>query len=165
LPVGNRGCGGPDGGYWWEPMFTAAYSPLHALAGGCLIGLACLLVILATGHPLGISGFMSRVLQARSGDCAWRLVFFTGLLAGAAAAFYFIESATAYRPVRSLAVLAAAGLLVGFGTRLGGGCTSGHGVCGLSLGSKSSLVATLVFMGAGMLTVWVLRYVGGGLNP
>jgi uncharacterized protein len=146
-------------------MFTAAYSPLQALAGGCLIGLASLLVILATGRPLGISGFMSRVLLLRPGDWAWRLVFFAGLLVGAWAAFQFIESATAYRSGRSLAALAVAGVLVGFGTRLSNGCTSGHGVCGLSLGSKSSLVATLVFMGAGMVTVFVLRYVGGGLNP
>ena len=146
-------------------MFTTAYSPLHGLAGGCLIGLASLLVMLATGRSLGISGFLSRVLQARAGDGTWRLIFFAGLLAGSALAFQGIEAAAAHRPVRSLAMLAVAGVLVGFGTRLGGGCTSGHGVCGLSLGSKRSLVATLVFMAAGMATVFLLRHFGGGLNP
>ena len=146
-------------------MFSAPYSPAHAIVGGVLIGLASLLVILATGRPLGISGMFSRSLFPRAGDWAWRLVFFAGLLAGAALAFHTVDAATLHRPVRSLAAIVIAGVLVGFGTRLGGGCTSGHGVCGLSLGSKSSLVATLVFMGAGVVTVFVLRHAGGGLSP
>ena len=146
-------------------MFSAPYSPLHALAGGGLIGLSSLLVILATGRPLGISGMFSRSLVPRAGDWAWRLIFFAGLLAGAALAFRTVDTASLYRPVRSLVALAVAGVLVGFGTRLGGGSTSGHGVCGLSLGSKNSLVATLVFMGAGMVTVFVLRHAGGALLP
>jgi uncharacterized membrane protein YedE/YeeE len=146
-------------------MFSAPYSPLHALAGGGLIGLSSLLVILATGRPLGISGMFSRSLVPRAGDWAWRLIFFAGFLAGAALAFRTVDTASLYRPVRSLVALAVAGVLVGFGTRLGGGCTSGHGVCGLSLDSKNSLVATLVFMGAGMVTVFVLRHAEGALLP
>jgi uncharacterized protein len=146
-------------------MFSAPYSPVHAIAGGVLIGLASFLVMLATGRPLGISGMFSRSLFPRVGDWAWRLVFFLGLLEGAALAFRFWEAAGNYRPVRSLVALGVAGVLVGFGTRLGGGCTSGHGVCGISLGSKSALVATLIFIGAGMLTVFVLRNAPGIFSP
>jgi len=146
-------------------MLTGAYSPLHALAGGVLIGLASLLGILATGRVLGISGMFSRVLQPRPGDWGWRVIFLAGLLAGAALAFHLVASASLYRPVRTLAAVAVAGVLVGFGTRLGGGCTSGHGVCGLGMGSRSGLVATLVFMAAGMVTVFLLRHAGGFLSP
>lgn len=146
-------------------MFHSAYSPLHALAGGILIGLASLLAVLATGRTLGISGMFSRVLRPRPGDWAWRLVFFAGLLAGAAVAFGTIEAAAVHRSVRSLGAIAVAGLLVGFGTRLGGGCTSGHGVCGVSLGSKGSIIATLIFMGAGIVTVFLLRQAGGLFPP
>lgn len=130
-----------------------------------MIGLASLLAVLATGRTLGISGMFSRVLIPRAGDWAWRLVFFAGLLAGAAVAFGAIEAAAVHRPVRSLGAIVVAGLLVGFGTRLGGGCTSGHGVCGISLGSKGSIVATVVFMGAGMVTVFLLRLAGGLFPP
>jgi uncharacterized membrane protein YedE/YeeE len=147
------------------PMLNSAYSPLHALAGGILIGLASLLGMVATGRVPGISGMFSRVLRPRSKEWVWRLVFFVGLLAGAAVAFYLVEAATVHRPVRSLGAVAVAGILVGFGTRLGGGCTSGHGVCGLSLGSKGSIIATLVFMAAGVGTVWLLRVAGGLFAP
>ena len=146
-------------------MFSAPYSPAHAIIGGVLIGLSSLLVILATGRSLGISGMFSRVLVPRPGDWAWRLVFFAGLLIGAALAFRTIEAASLYRPVGSLLAIIVAGVLVGFGTRLSGGCTSGHGVCGISMGSKSSFVATLVFMGAGMVTVTLLRHAGGIFSP
>jgi uncharacterized membrane protein YedE/YeeE len=146
-------------------MATSVYSPLHALTGGILIGLATLLVMFATGRILGISGMFSRVLWPRAGDWAWRWIFFAGLLAGAALAFGTLAAAAGYHPVRSLGGIAVAGLLVGFGTRLSGGCTSGHGVCGLSLGARDSLVATLLFMGAGMATVWLLRLAGGPLAP
>lgn len=146
-------------------MLSSVYSPLHALVGGMLIGLASLLAMVATGRVPGISGMFSRVLRPRAGEWAWRLVFFAGLLVGAAMAFQLMASAAVHRPVRSLAAIAVAGLLVGFGTRLGGGCTSGHGVCGLSLGSKGSLVATLIFMGAAVVTVFLLRATGGFFAP
>ncbi|HEX2853084.1 MAG TPA: YeeE/YedE thiosulfate transporter family protein [Opitutaceae bacterium] len=138
---------------------------VRALAGGVLIGLASLLVLLATGKIAGISGMLSRMLRPRSGDTAWRLVFLVGLVAGAALAFSWIESAAVYRPVRSLAAIGVAGLLVGFGTRVGGGCTSGHGVSGIGQGSKSSFVATLVFVLAGMATVFVLHHTRWGVAP
>jgi uncharacterized membrane protein YedE/YeeE len=124
-----------------------------------LIGLASLLAVLATGKIPGISGMISRLLRPRTNDTAWRYVFFAGLLVGSATAFAVVDSAAIYRPTHSLATTAVAGLLVGLGTRLGGGCTSGHGVCGLGMGSRSALVATLTFMAAGMATVFVLRLI------
>jgi uncharacterized protein len=141
-------------------MPDAEYTWLHALAGGVLIGLASLLAALATGKIPGISGLFSRILRPRKGDTAWRVVFILGLLAGAAFAFAAVEPAAIYRPLRSLAAAVAAGVLVGFGTRLSGGCTSGYGVCGIGLGSKNALVATLLFMGSGMATVFVLHRTG-----
>lgn len=137
----------------------------YALAGGMLIGLASLLATVATGKNPGISGVFGRLLQARKGDIAWRGVFFAGLIGGAALAFALSVHASIYRPERSLLFMAVAGLLVGLGTRLGGGCTSGHGVCGLGLGAKDSLVATLLFMVTGILTVFVLHHVVGGTAP
>jgi uncharacterized membrane protein YedE/YeeE len=146
-------------------MPAASHAFVSAFAGGVLIGLASLLVLLATGKIAGISGMLSRLLRPRQGDTAWRLVFLVGLVAGAALAFSWVESAAVFRPVRSLAAVGVAGLLVGFGTRLSGGCTSGHGVCGIGLGSKASLVATMVFMIAGMATVFVLRHFQWGPAP
>jgi len=129
---------------------------LRALAGGFLIGLASLVALLSTGVIPGISGLFSRILRKPGAGTAWRLVFFAGLLAGAGLLFATVDSAAAYRPAHGLVALAVAGVLVGFGTRLGGGCTSGHGVCGIGLGSRTSLVETLVFMAAGIATVWML---------
>ena len=89
----------------------------------------------------------------------WRVVFLLGLIGGAALSFALWESAALYRPMRPLVVMAIAGLLVGFGTRLGGGCTSGHGVCGVGMGAKDSIAATLIFMAAGMVTVFIYHRV------
>lgn len=141
-------------------MLHSTYTVFHALAGGVLIGLASLLAVLATGKIPGISGMFSRLLSPRKGDTAWRVVFFLGLLVGAGVAFAVIEPASIYRPTRSLAAIVVAGVLVGFGTRLGGGCTSGHGVCGIGLGSRAALIATVIFMGAGMATVYMLSQYG-----
>lgn len=143
---------------------SSDYTWLHALVGGVLIGLGSLLAAAASGKIPGISGMFSRILRPRAGDTAWRLVFLVGLLAGAALAFAFVDAGNDY--ISSLPPLATicAGALVGFGTRLGGGCTSGHGVCGLGLGSKSSFVATLTLMAAAMLVVFLLRHTAlGGL--
>lgn len=141
-------------------MLTLDASSGLALAGGVLIGFASLLVMLATGKIAGISGMLSRVLLPRKGDTAWRVVFLVGLIVGAGVAFRMVETAAVFRTSGSLGQLVCAGLLVGVGTRLGGGCTSGHGVCGLGSGSRSSLVATLVFVGTGMATVFLLRHSG-----
>ena len=142
-----------------EPAF------LRALLGGALIGLASLLASGATGKIPGISGMFSRMLGSKTNDTTWRIVFLASLVAGSALAFVTSDSAAVYRPVRSLTAVAIAGVLVGLGTRLGGGCTSGHGVCGLGLGSKEALVATLVFMATGIGTVWLVNHFAGAALP
>lgn len=140
-------------------------SSVYGLVGGVLIGAGSLLASAATGKNPGISGLVGRIFRAEEGDVAWRIVFLVGLIAGASVAFAVNAHAAAFRPVRSLVFLAVAGILVGLGTRIGGGCTSGHGVCGLGLGARDSMVATLLFMAAGMLTVFVINRVAGGLLP
>jgi len=131
----------------------------YGFLGGCLIGLASLLGLIASGKIPGISGVFGRLFRPKAGDSLWRVIFLVGLIAGAAAAFQFSEHAAIFRiPAgRSLLIFAVAGLLVGFGTRLGGGCTSGHGVCGMGMGARDSIVATLIFMAAGFITVAVFR--------
>ncbi len=123
-----------------------------------MIGLGSLLAAAATGKIPGISGMFSRILRPRAGDTAWRVVFFVGLLAGAAIAFALFDASNGYVSKSPIHAVLLAGLLVGFGTRVGGGCTSGHGVCGLGLGSKSALVATATFLVAGMFVVFLLRH-------
>ncbi|MFT3991926.1 MAG: YeeE/YedE thiosulfate transporter family protein [Luteolibacter sp.] len=129
---------------------------LYALIGGVLIGLASLIASGATGKIPGISGVFSKLFFFKPGDTFWRALFLLGLIIGGILAFPLNP---AYHPVKSLAVVAIAGLLVGFGTRLGGGCTSGHGVCGMGLGAKDSIVATLTFMAAGFVTVYLTHHV------
>lgn len=141
------------------------YSLFFALAGGVLIGLASLIALLTTGKIPGISGLLSRSLRPSKGDFAWRIVFLVGLVAGAGLAFATVESASAYRSIVRPGGLVVAGLLVGFGTRLGGGCTSGHGVCGIGMGSKTAFTATVVFMGAGIAAVFLLRQTGVFITP
>ncbi len=137
------------------------FTPWASLAGGVLIGVASALFILLNGRILGISGILGGLLPPKSGDAGWRVTFLLGM---AAAPLVFAWLAPvgflqAPRIEASNVVLIVAGLLVGLGTRYGSGCTSGHGVCGLSRLSPRSLVATLTFMGAGFLTVYVLRHV------
>src|SRR5687768_4082234 len=121
----------------------------NALIGGILIGLASLIASGATGKIPGISGVFSKLFFFKPGDILWRGLYLLGLVAGVALVFHLLHPA--YHPVGSLPVIAVAGVLVGFGTRLGGGCTSGHGVCGMGLGAKDSIVATLTFMSAGFI--------------
>ena len=130
------------------------YTLLHALVGGILIGLASLIATALSGKIPGISGVFGRLLVPATPDKTWRVVFLIGLIGGAALSFSLWESAALFRPMRSLGTMAIAGLFVGFGTRLGGGCTSGHGVCGVGLGAKDSIVATLIFMAVGIATVF-----------
>jgi len=133
---------------------------LRALAGGALIGGAASLLLLAHGRVAGISGILGSLLQRDTTDRDWRLGFFAGLLLAGVVAAVAVPSAVGGTPV-ALPLVVIAGLLVGFGTRLGNGCTSGHGVCGISRLSKRSLVATMVFMGSAALTVLVVRALGG----
>src|SRR5437868_14668245 len=134
------------------------YTLWHALIGGILIGLASLLATVLSGKIPGISGVFGRLLVATP-DKAWRAVFLFGLVAGAALSFALWQSAGLFRPMRPLVVMAIAGLLVGFGTRLGGGCTSGHGVCGVGMGAKDSIAATLIFIVTAMMIVFIYNRV------
>ncbi|MEP6906751.1 MAG: YeeE/YedE family protein [Pseudoxanthomonas sp.] len=138
------------------------FTPLHALAGGALIGLSATLLYAGLGRIAGISGIFNQLLD-RAEDSGWRIAFLLSLIAGAAAWFAFGNGVSSPRVDFPLAWLILAGVLVGFGTRLGNGCTSGHGICGLARLSKRSLIAVLVFMGCAMLTVYVLRHVLGGI--
>ena len=136
----------------------ANFTPVASLIGGVLIGLASVWLLAANGRIAGISGILHGLFAQPPGDRSWRVLFITGLVAAGFAWHAFVAPA----PVREgfgLGWAAAAGLLVGFGTRIGGGCTSGHGVCGLGRFSLRSLVAVMVFMGAGMATAYVMRHV------
>jgi uncharacterized protein len=132
---------------------------LLSLVGGLLIGLASWLLLLTLGRVAGISGIASGLMASgplQQGERGWRWAFLAGLLlAGGVAASVIGHPATG--AARPLSLLAVAGLLVGYGTVLGSGCTSGHGVCGLGRLSARSLAATLTFMGTGMLTVWLAK--------
>jgi uncharacterized protein len=134
------------------------FTPLSGLIGGLLIGSASALLLLLNGRISGISGIVGGLLAPKAADAGWRVVFVAGLLLGA---FVYMLATGGTIPVRieaSLPVLVAAGLLVGFGTRLGSGCTSGHGLCGIARLSKRSIVATSVFFGVAMLTVFLTRH-------
>jgi uncharacterized membrane protein YedE/YeeE len=136
------------------------FTPWASLAGGILLGLASALFILLNGRILGISGIVGGLLRPRAGDVGWRLAFVLGMLV-APGVYWLFAGATAPRVDASWGTVVAAGLLVGVGTRYGSGCTSGHGVCGLSRLSPRSLVATLAFMGAGFITVFLARHALG----
>jgi uncharacterized membrane protein YedE/YeeE len=129
----------------------SAESILRPLAGGALIGLAAAIVLVLHGRIAGISGTLSRALDRDDGH-RFRIAFLAGLF-GAGAIAVAVAPAAFGTPVRGLGLLALAGLLVGFGTTLGNGCTSGHGVCGIGRGSPRSLAAVLVFMGSAAITV------------
>lgn len=135
---------------------TANFTPLSAAVGGGLIGLAASALILANGRVAGVSSVLGGALRPAPGDLGWRLAFLGGLLV---AGLFAGGHAPSMDTGAGLLPVALAGLLVGAGTRYGGGCTSGHGVCGLSRGSVRSLAATLTFMGAGFATVFVSRHV------
>lgn len=137
-----------------------AFTPWTALAGGVLIGIAAAMLVLLNGRVAGISGIVGGLLRPARGDVAWRLAFVLGLV-GAPMVYALFAAWPAAQIDAGSGTLIAAGLLVGVGTRYGGGCTSGHGVCGLSRLSARSLVATLVFMGAGFAVVFITRHLLG----
>ena len=136
------------------------FTPWAALAGGVLLGLASALFVLLNGRVLGISGIVGGLLRPRAGDIGWRLAFVLGMLV-APSLYWLVVGPTQPRIDASWGMVVIAGLLVGVGTRYGSGCTSGHGVCGLSRMSPRSLVATLAFMGAGFVTVFLVRHALG----
>ena len=133
-----------------------------ALAGGALIGLSAVLLMLTNGRIAGISGIVGGLFGGGSGEAGWRLAFIAGVMAGPFAATLFGAPLPEIGIDASPSVVLVAGLLVGFGSRLGNGCTSGHGVCGLARLSRRSLAATLTFMTVGAAVVFVARHVLGG---
>ena len=134
------------------------FTPWASLAGGILLGLASATFILVNGRILGISGIVGGLFRPKAGDVGWRLSFLLGLLV-APLLYALVAGPIAPRIDAGWVTVLIAGVLVGVGTRYGSGCTSGHGVCGLSRLSPRSLVATLAFMGAGFVTVFVMRHV------
>lgn len=133
---------------------------LPPLIGGVIIGVASLALMLFNGRIAGISGIVAGAISDRADERMWRVAFVGGLVAGGAVLLLTMPTAFSTTPA-SLPVAIVAGLLVGFGTRLGSGCTSGHGVCGLSRFSVRSLVATVTFIALGMVAVGVVRALGG----
>ena len=140
----------------------APFDPLSALLGGALIGVASVLLMMLNGRVAGISGILGGLLSGGTGDKAWRIAFVVGLIAAPLIFAAMGQSLTAPDMPASWLVVAAGGLLVGFGTRLGSGCTSGHGVCGIARLSPRSIVATVIFMAAAIATVAIVRHVLGG---
>jgi len=138
-----------------------AFTPWSALGGGVLIGIAAGMFVLLNGRIAGISGIVGGLLRPARGDVAWRIAFVGGLL-GAPLLYALVSTLPALQIDVGYGTLVLAGLLVGIGTRYGSGCTSGHGVCGLSRLSPRSLAATATFMAAGFVTVFVIRHLING---
>jgi len=134
------------------------FTPWTALAGGSLIGLAAVLLLWLNGRIAGVSGIAGGLWFSARGDRVWRALFLVGLIVGAGAWVAFKGTAPLPRPSFPTGLLVIAGLLVGYGTALSHGCTSGHGVCGVARGSVRSLVATSVFLGFGIMTTFVVRH-------
>lgn len=138
------------------------FTPLSGAIGGALIGLAAALLLAFNGRIAGISGIVGGLLPPRAGDMAWRLLFVAGLALGALLVRLSSGAPLAQTSGTSTLMLALGGVLVGFGSRLGAGCTSGHGICGLARLSPRSMVAVGTFMASAMITVFVLRHFPGG---
>ncbi|TMH88844.1 MAG: YeeE/YedE family protein [Betaproteobacteria bacterium] len=135
-----------------------AFTPAAALIGGVIIGAAVALFVVLNGRIAGVSGILGGLARPQAGDISWRVAFVAGLIAAPLA---LLAALPEIRVDTSYPVLVAAGLLVGVGTRYGGGCTSGHGVCGVSRASPRSIAATVAFMAAGFATVYFVRHLIG----
>ncbi|EGR3352671.1 YeeE/YedE family protein [Vibrio parahaemolyticus] len=129
--------------------------PWESLFGGILLGISATILLLVNGKIAGISGIMNGIMSPKKGDYSWRLLFAVGMIAGGLISVLMLDVAVPSTANLSLGMVIAAGLLVGIGTRLGNGCTSGHGICGMGRLSKRSIVATCVFMAVAGLTVFV----------
>jgi uncharacterized protein len=140
----------------------ANFTPISAAIGGALIGLAAVLLMLFNGRIAGVSGIADGLVNPRTDDRLWRLAFVVGLIAAPLAAALAGHAVPMPQMPASFAVIAVAGLLVGFGTKLGSGCTSGHGICGIARLSPRSIAATMVFMIAAIIVVALMRHVIGG---
>ena len=140
----------------------ANFTPASAAIGGGLIGLSAVLLMLLTGRIAGISGIFGDMLDFRNDNKGWRIAFIAGLILAPLIAGWIGYAMPSPQMPASWAVIIAGGLLVGFGTRLGGGCTSGHGICGMARLSGRSIAATIIFMLAAIATVAVTHHVFGG---
>ena len=129
--------------------------PWESLFGGILLGISATILLLVNGKIAGISGIMNGIMSPKKGDYSWRLLFAVGMIAGGLISVLMLGVAVPSTANLSLGMVIAAGLLVGIGTRLGNGCTSGHGICCMGRLSKRSIVATCVFMAVAGLTVFV----------
>ena len=136
-----------------------SFTPVSGLMGGLLIGLAVTLMMLLNGRIAGISSIVSGLLTPKSGDTGWRVAFVVGLLLGALAFILAVGGPTPVDVLASPPAILIGGLLVGFGTRMGSGCTSGHGLCGIARFSRRSIVATAISFGVAMLTVFLTYHV------
>ena len=139
-----------------------SFTPIPSLFGGALLGIAAAFYVLLHGRILGISGIISGLLHPKPNDVVWRLALVFGLLSAPLWAGLFFGMHPIVEIDTDWYAILVAGLFVGFGTQYGSGCTSGHGICGLSRLSPRSLVATFTFMGAGFVTVFVMRHLLGG---
>jgi uncharacterized protein len=135
------------------------FTPVSGLVGGLLIGLSVTLMLLLNGRIAGISGIVGGLLAPKDEDTGWRVAFVAGLLIGAMAYILAVGGPAPVDVLASPPAILVGGLLVGFGTRLGSGCTSGHGLCGMARISRRSMVASAVFFGVAMLTVFLTRQV------
>jgi hypothetical protein len=140
----------------------ANFTPLSAAIGGALIGLSAVLLMLLTGRIAGISGIFGGLLNPDNSDRGWRIAFIAGLVLAPLLAGWIGYGMPTPKLPPSWTVIVAAGLLVGFGSRLGGGCTSGHGICGVARLSVRSIAATAIFMLAAIATVAITRHILGG---
>jgi uncharacterized membrane protein YedE/YeeE len=140
----------------------ADFTPLSAAIGGALIGLSAVLLMLLTGRIAGISGIFGDFLDFRAGDKGWRIAFIAGLILAPLISSWVGYAMPTPKMPTSWPVIIVAGLLVGVGTRMGGGCTSGHGICGVARLSGRSIAATAIFMLAAVATVAVSRHLFGG---
>ena len=135
------------------------FTPLSALIGGLIIGCAVILFFYTTGRLAGISGIFANAFTSRSHKSS-NLLFLLGLVLGPLGYFYFIKATVNFEITNSYFLIIIAGFLVGLGTRMGGGCTSGHGICGISRFSIRSIISTITFIISGMLTVFILQQFG-----
>jgi len=135
------------------------FTPLTALLGGALIGISAFLLLWFNGRIAGISTIMSGLYTTEGANRHWRISFLIGLLLGAFIWQWFSPESLIFRQNYPLSLIVIGGFLVGFGTRLGSGCTSGHGICGIALLSPRSITATLTFMASGLLTVYLIRHI------
>ncbi len=141
-----------------------AFTPVSALIGGALIGASASMMLALNGRIAGISGVLGGLVRPQRGDVEWRITFMAGLLAGGVLLALAYPRALVATSASPIALTVIAGLLVGFGTQLGGGCTSGHGVCGISRFSMRSILATVTFMATGALAAFIVQHVLGSAS-